>query len=541
MVLAALSVIFIQTEESQSAGAAEMASYTVFKIDDSGSASAVEYFEQSFLNALVIVCVIATMTFGIVLVYKFRCMMFLIGYMIMSSCTLLGLLGGTMAYVAVEKFRVAIDWFSFAFLLVNFAIVGATAIFFGRGIPMYVTQAYLVCTSVILAWQLSHFDPWTTWALLVMLALYDLCAVLTPCGPLKALVNLMSEDDAPEMPGLLYEAHLGEGIRRPGPGGNNQLRQQRQEQQQPSQSQAQRACAPSNAQQCSSSSSIDNAPLVQPQHQHTVTSSQASETRFVNDSPNNAGAVSTLSASSYQAPSSPSADPAPVEESSIPDQGRAASPENTGFVPLAIARLYKLPPITETTVSASSAGQQAPSSHVVSTSPLLASDNNTPSESLSPEELKAEVEVKFPRNGGKIVRQPSSAFEPKYLVYGRDGEVRRVLIIDPQGRVFQETDDDSSTSRDEEDGPASIRLGLGDFIFYSVLVAQAAAYGFTTFVACMLVILAGLGGTLVLLSVYHKALPALPISIFLGVATYLLTRTVVEPWIFALLTTPYYV
>ena len=41
-----------------------------------------------------------------------------------------------------------------------------------------------------------------------MLALYDLCAVLTPCGPLKALVNLMSDEDSPEMPGLLYEAQI---------------------------------------------------------------------------------------------------------------------------------------------------------------------------------------------------------------------------------------------------------------------------------------------------------------------------------------------
>jgi len=96
---------------------------------------------------------------------------------------------------------------------------------------------------------------------------------------------------------------------------------------------------------------------------------------------------------------------------------------------------------------------------------------------------------------------------------------------------------------DEEGAPErnSIRLGLGDFIFYSVLVAKAAEYSFATFAACMLVILAGLGGTLVMLSVYGHALPALPVSIFLGVIFYLTTRLFVEPWTEAVLMRPYYV
>lgn len=46
-----------------------------------------------------------------------------------------------------------------------------------------------------------------------MLGFYDLCAVLTPCGPLKALVGLLQKDEENNegrgmIPGLLYEAKL---------------------------------------------------------------------------------------------------------------------------------------------------------------------------------------------------------------------------------------------------------------------------------------------------------------------------------------------
>jgi len=81
----------------------------------------------------------------------------------------------------------------------------------------------------------------------------------------------------------------------------------------------------------------------------------------------------------------------------------------------------------------------------------------------------------------------------------------------------------------------------GDFIFYSVLVAKSAQYSFTCFISSFLVILAGLGGTLVLLAVYKHALPALPISIFLAVFFYVMVRFVAEPWIHAVLSTPFYV
>jgi len=74
----------------------------------------------------------------------------------------------------------------------------------------------------------------------------------------------------------------------------------------------------------------------------------------------------------------------------------------------------------------------------------------------------------------------------------------------------------------------AIKLGLGDFIFYSVLVGRAAMYNFMTVYACYLAILASLGITLMLLAIYQKALPALPVSILLGVVFYVLTRTLLE-------------
>lgn len=223
----------------------------------------------------------------------------------------------------------------------------------------------------------------------------------------------------------------------------------------------------------------------------------------------------------------------------------------TGTVPLAIAKIYRLP-----FADPSSAPEPRRDSTVA---PLLqnadgaegAPPPSTPNASLArqytPEQLRSEVEVIFPRNGGKIVTRPGRDGQNRYVVLDRNGTEKRTLLVDESGRVFEELERRGGGVRDWDDGSEyderanSIKLGLGDFIFYSVLVGKAALYSFATFAACMLVILAGLGGTLVLLAVWKQALPALPISIFLGVLFYLLTRTVIEPWIEDVLRTPLYV
>jgi presenilin 1 len=465
MILAALSVCWINTEETRAQGEAAMAAaYQVWNVDAQSAGSTLAI---SLANALVMVSAICAMTFVVVILYRFKFMKCLIGYMVVTSGILLGILGGNLAQTAISIYNTPVDYLTFYFVMFNFAFVGVIAVFWGHGIPKVVTQGYLICTSVILAWHLSYFDDWTTWTLLFMLAIYDLCAVLTPCGPLKALVNLMSKDDAPDMPGLLFEADLPPEAKRPRTG-----------------------------------SSTRNG-----------TAARGQSTTTPGNSQGNAD------------PLDPNADPA----------------HRNIKIPLAIAKVYLLPVVNIPPESLKVMFPNRPSASNVSAAPLLAQDDellanaNLP-ETPTPQQLRADVVVRLPPNGGRI-EHVTRRGRKVYLERDRHGHPKRILWVDSKGKVFAEM------KSDDEEGPErnSIRLGLGDFIFYSVLVAKAAQYSFCTFAACVLVILAGLGWTLVLLSVYGHALPALPISIFLGVVFYLTTRLCMEPWIEAVMSQPFYV
>jgi len=505
MILTGLAVTYIQSDSEANTDSV-YDSYTIFDgLDSSGNSNA-KNFGLSLVNGLVIISFIALITFGIVLLYKYRCMKVLVGYMIFSSAALLGFLGWVVFLTFVQRYHVVMDLITFYFLLVNFALVGIISIFYAKGIPSYITQMYLVLTSVLLAWQLNFFDDWTTWMLLVLLALYDLCAVLTPCGPLKALVNLMQKDGAPEMPGLLYEARLPRGVERPG-----------------------------------------------------------RTTRREGTSGNNVnGTTTTGEGTSTQATTEPNADPLEQGSNSVEDStiqsslvtrnssGEALNTNSSrqvlqdsindqipGVLPFAIVKVYKLP------IPREDCPQFVVEKYHPTADPPIQSE-------YSKEELLTEVNVLFPRNGGRVVVEPPETTDDvprwrrrdntsmsRYIVSDRQGELKRVLVLDEDGKVFEEMRGDKN---DDDNGtPSTIKLGLGDFIFYSVLVAKAAANSFTTFAACMLVILAGLGGTLVLLSVYHSALPALPISIFLGVIFYFTTKVLLEPEIESIMSGPFYV
>ena len=464
MIVAALLVVYINTDETRAAGEASFANtYEVFDLEEDNST---QNLAVSLANTLIIVSVICIMTFVVVLLYKYRCMKILFGYMILATSTLLGYFSSQIWTIAIDIYNLRIDKISFYFILYNFAAVGTVAIFYSKGFPRWVSQGYLIASSVILAWQLSYFNEWTAWTLLVMLALYDLFAVLSPCGPLKALVHQMQRPDAPEMPGLLYEANLPANVRRP-----NRSRPQPQatpattEESPPSRSQE----APSRTERVPNDETMGSslAPLPNVSIQ-SESSSQPSETvatsismtrsttgdielssvpKRSNDRPASRESVELTLPPPYASAeststTSPAETPASTDvESSYP----------TGKVALAVAKVYKLKVIDDEGVLRLRGQRREDAQRVYTPEDIRARQ-------WTPKQLKTDVTVVFPRRGGCIERaEPRKRGEgPQYIVYNRDRLVLRTFVVNDKGELFQVVE----KSGDDDPTDNTIKLGL---------------------------------------------------------------------------------
>ncbi|EEC03100.1 seven trans-membrane protein, putative, partial [Ixodes scapularis] len=87
---------------------------------------------------------------------------------------------------------------------------------------------------------------------------------------------------------------------------------------------------------------------------------------------------------------------------------------------------------------------------------------------------------------------------------------------EPRKEAVQD-DSLSDSFSDPVEEKSGVKMGLGDFVFYSILVGKVATYGDLNVVAaCFIAVLVGICVTLLLLSMLRVALPALPVSLALG-------------------------
>ncbi|KAK9075921.1 hypothetical protein SSX86_004251 [Deinandra increscens subsp. villosa] len=407
MLLVVLLVYSLTSFSSPSGEPIRTAANLVYLEAPSDSTS--QKIEGSLLNALVFVILIAVVTFLLVVLYYYNFTNFLKNYMRFSAFFVLGVMGGSIFLSIVRQFSIPIDAVTFFILLFNFTVVGVLSIFAeGIPIPIVLRQVYMVLLGIIVAAWFTNLPEWTTWTLLVALAVYDLVAVLAPGGPLKILVELASSRDD-DLPALVYEAR-------------------------PTVSRNPRRSSLGLLVGGVSSDSVEV----------EMTRHNAADSR---------------------------------DGDSVEEMDEETSPLVPNMVP------NMVPNVRDRMRSGSSTSSEF-------------------SVAVGQTEIVEDGEEREERT-------PLSAMLDMGNEMGRQSGSREV----------------------REETTRGIKLGLGDFVFYSVLVGRAAMYDLMTVYACYLAIISGLGCTLILLSVFRQALPALPISIALGIMFYFLTRVLMEPFV----------
>ena len=354
------------------------------------------------------VAFITAATFLIFFLFKYNYTRCLWAYMGFSGLLIFGVLGAAIGYELIQTLMIPLDILTYSLCVYNVSIVGVLAVFFWPS-PLAMRQGYLIAIAAIVAFYFTRIPEWTTWTLLIAMAVYDLYAVLTPGGPLRVIVELAEERNE-EIPALVYEARP---TRRPvrvnrgGAGGGG------------------------------------------------------------------GGVIEALMSSSMTSSSRGAGEGGGVFLGEARFRGRGGG-----------AGLGVTSEIQEVGDAGDGDGE---------------GDGEDESESAP------------------LVSSGYGASGDPGIGDALDPESNAPEYVDPVlgGKLFAL--------------PDSIKLGLGDFIFYSVLVARAAMYDTFVATSCFLAVLQGLVGTLFLLGVYERALPALPISIAFGVLAYFGSRYALEP------------
>ncbi|KYQ92331.1 presenilin family protein [Tieghemostelium lacteum] len=157
------------------------------------------------INSIIFLAVIILSTFIMVVLYKFKFMKALYGWLIGTSILLLGVFGGYLFILILIYCNVPLDYITFVVVIWNFSAGGMVCIYYYA--PRLFHRAYLISIAVLMALFLTRLPEWTTWAILALVSIYDIFAVLCPGGPLKQLIDT-AKKRGEEIPALIYNASV---------------------------------------------------------------------------------------------------------------------------------------------------------------------------------------------------------------------------------------------------------------------------------------------------------------------------------------------
>ncbi|KAI6215252.1 Presenilin [Aphelenchoides besseyi] len=125
------------------------------------------------------------------------------GSLIMSSVVILGMINAIYIEQLMKNYNQTLDLLTYLFLVWNLAILGMICVHWKA--PQRLQQAYLVMMCALMALVfIKHLPEWTVWAVLVVLAIWDLVAVLCPNDSLRVLVETAQERNKPIFPTQTY-------------------------------------------------------------------------------------------------------------------------------------------------------------------------------------------------------------------------------------------------------------------------------------------------------------------------------------------------
>lgn len=171
--------------------------------DESEQQSTSAKIGASVVNALAVITVVVLVTFCVLLLYKCGCTIVLFAWLILSACSIFFVMAWVWLDLFLTRFQIPYDTLSMSLFLWNLGVVGTVALFYYAH-PV-VNQGFLVFASILMAWVLTALPEWTTWTVLLAIAVYDIVAVLAPSGPLKLLIQAADERNEP-IPGFVYDS-----------------------------------------------------------------------------------------------------------------------------------------------------------------------------------------------------------------------------------------------------------------------------------------------------------------------------------------------